>query len=192
MEMMRKTWIMACLFLLTAGGLIAQNGIHQGMIRVQGTFALGQDFEMEEQRYYIYGEAEYLPTRSIGVNGGIYGMVASNTRPDHPDFEQKDTYIHNMFFGPAFHFNPESRVDPYVMVQPGVAFVHGPVWNKEFDVVDRMGLAPVGSLTAGISYYGSFFHLNAQIRALTGTYADQYFQFGLSELRASFGLGFNL
>jgi hypothetical protein len=192
-----KSWKAILLLLLCAGPLAkAQKteGIHQGMVRVQGTVAMGIDLRQYtgEQRYYIYGEGEYLLSDHIGVNGSIWGNVGSSTlRYTATTDPREEALVHSILAGPVFHLWTGRPVDVFAGIQPGFSltqerttfFAHGAVMENQF--------GPTASVFGGAAYYGSFFHLFAQVRYVRAQHISYYQLHPMNDLRLCIGLGFN-
>ena len=189
---MRKLIVttLLALFLAPAAQVQAQ-GVHAGMIRTQATLALGVPFNMPMARYFIYGEAEVLLSDNIGFNGGAYFMIDQSETPQDWAWPATtfDHRAHSVFFGPNYHFLPDSPFDVYVGLQPGVQL--SAVTLQEVFAKDQWSLNPVASMNVGAALYGSFFHLFTQVRAVYGEHDQGWFHSPMSDLRFTVGLGFN-
>ncbi len=176
----------------------SENGIHQGMVRFQGTAAMGFEtsnkvYENGEQRYYVYGEVEYLLSDHLGINGAFFANLGSSekivlTRAADPS---EDGYVHSTFAGPIYHFLPQQALDLYVGIQPGFSYstVHTTAAND--GVISESQFGPAGSVLTGAAYYGSFFHLFAQARYVASPFSSNSAQRNFNDLRLCIGLGFN-
>jgi hypothetical protein len=192
----RLRCLLAGLALLWAGFAHAQQpgGVHAGMVRVQATYALGLLNAAREQRYYLYGDAEAMVNDHLGVDGGIYVQLGSSQREIGVGIDGKggwDMRAHTLLFGPNYHFRPQRVVDVYAGVQPGLHLVVQPAQDGILPVARHIAVAPAASAVAGIAWYGSFFHLFGQARGIWGQGVTGAAQYGITELRLSFGLGFN-
>lgn len=175
----------------------SEDGVHQGMVRFQGTVALGFDTNKQvyakgEQRYYIYGEFEYLLNDHIGLNGSIFANLGSSQRVSlvTETAPQEDGYVHSVFTGPVYHFLPNQAFDLFVGVQPGFSYLK--VHHAEpYDLITSTQFGPTGSIFGGAAYYGSFFHLFAQARYVASPFMNNLAQRNFNDLRLCIGLGFN-
>lgn len=177
-----------------------KTGIHQYLIRTTGSFAFG--YGGKEWRYHIYGEAGFLLTDKTEFNGGInLGVGSSN--PNSLDYFQGnktgninpgDYRWHGYWAGLKYHFLTDKNMDVYVGLQPGLAMVIAqPHFSEQLGNAGReMGIAPLVSECAGIAYYASVFHVYAELRMIQGKYNSPRYSLPLSEVRLSFGLGFNI
>jgi hypothetical protein len=187
--------ILSTLLSGSTGALQAQ-GVHAGMARVQGTLALGLLNKSQELRYYLYGEGEYLLDDHWGLNGAVYAQMGSSKQEfsDNVSPSGGNYLTHSLFSGPVYHFRPNTPLDVYVAVQPGIHLTQSPRVEYPFGITfpQAYDIHPAASLNVGAAYYGSFFHLFAQLRAVTGHNLKAGTVYGLAELRPTFGLGFNL
>ncbi|MEI7802644.1 MAG: hypothetical protein WCI97_08375 [Bacteroidota bacterium] len=153
-------------------------GIRKGMLRAEGSLCYGSG---ANNRYYLQGELEYLVHNRVGLNGMTYFNIGpAGIYPKS---------VHSVFSGPAFHFPMSKQLDLSLAIQPGFSFVkdNGSIENS---AVSEM--VPNTSLMGGLAYYGSFFHVFFQMRANAAYTNDTVERQNLSDLRISFGLGWNL
>lgn len=153
-------------------------GIRKGMLRAEGSLAYGSG---KDARYFLQGELEYLVHNRVGLNGMSYFNIGPSG--NYPKS------VHTIFSGPAFHFPMSKQMDFSLAVQPGLSFVHD-AGSKEHSAVSEM--IPNSSVMGSIAYYGSFFHIFFQMRANAAYTNDTAERQNLSDLRMSFGLGWNL
>ena len=170
-------------------------GVHDGMFRFQGTLALGlapSKLMRSEQRYYIYGELEYLLDDHWGLNGSVFANLGSSEKVKlFGGGEVEDGYIHSILAGPVYHFFPNQAFDLHAGIQPGISLTRM-VYNSPLDaVIEDNQISPTASGFVGAAYYGSFFHLFAQARYVNSVFSsnDAYRRF--NDLRLCIGLGFN-
>lgn len=184
------------LFLLLSAFAFGQSntGIHRGLIRFQGTLALGfspAKLKSPEQRYYIYGDLEYLLNDHWGLDGASFANIGSSQRPIlQGNNSKEDAYVHSILVGPVYHFLPENAFDFYAGLQPGFSLAQV-YFSDSSAIVNGNQFSPTISPFLGVAYYGSFFHLFAQARWLNAIYEDQNYSRNLSDLRFCIGLGFN-
>ena len=190
---MRK--LLFLLPMLLGMSLFAQKreGIHQGMIRVQGTVGLG--ISKQELRYYVLGELEGCISDHLGINGTVYANLGSDRSAFDIYFSKPaadDYYVHSVLAGPIYHFLADQPIDVYVGVQPGISLTQLNYMNTAGNVGTEYGVAPTASALTGIAYYGSFFHLFAQARYVGTRHATVQDNSPLRDLRLAIGLGFNI
>jgi hypothetical protein len=181
--------------LLLSLSLFAQKreGIHKGLVRVQGTVGLG--VSKMELRYYFIGELEGLVSDHIGINGTTYTNLGSDrsifdvyaVKPKRDDY-----YVHSVLTGPIYHFLVDQPIDFYVGIQPGFSFTQANYINASGGASTEFGFAPTASALTGVAYYGSFFHLFAQARYVATRHASVQVNTPLRDLRVAIGLGFNI
>jgi len=190
---MRK--LLFLLPMLLGMSLFAQKreGIHQGMIRVQGTVGLG--ISKQELRYYVLGELEGCISDHLGINGTVYANLGSDRSAFDIYFSKPaadDYYVHSVLAGLIYHFLADQPLDVYVGVQPGVSLTQLNYMNTAGNVNTEFGVSPTASALTGIAYYGSFFHLFAQARYVATRHATVQDNTPLRDLRLAIGLGFNI
>ncbi len=101
--------------------------------------------------------------------------------------------------GAAFHIPTNSHFDPYVIVQPGIAYTSSYQNIRLNDEVPtkvsyRGVLTPLATAGIGVNYYFQrFAHLFVEGRYVYGKHLSTAPQpISLEEIRITFGLGFNL
>lgn len=171
-----------------------QEGIHKGMFRAQGTVAIGIDIHKytKEQRYYIYGEGEYLLSDHIGVNGSAWFNIGSSVHRLVPlGTPEEEGKVHSALAGPVFHAFTGRPLDLYVGIQPGFSLTVARTVSPFDGVQESVQLSPTASFHGGVAYYGSFFHLFAQARYLRTQHTNINDIRQFNDLRLCIGLGFN-
>ena len=163
-----------------------------GILRATATFALGKPFSYNILMPYIKGELEYQFEERWSVRGEVYyqaGEMGSSAR--------MFTHYHSAFTGVSYHFMKNNHFDPYAGLQVGA------VWSEltpnvastvilDYEL-QRSSVDAVISPIIGFNYYANnYFHVFANVRYLYGNRAAAYARQNLSELRISFGLGFNI
>ena len=177
---MRAFLLLSLLFLTSV--TVAQKkpgpGIRKGMLRAESSLAYGSG---KDARYFLQGELEYLVHNRVGLNSMAY--INIGPAGNYPKS------VHTLFSGPAFHFPMSKQMDFSLAIQPGLSFVKD-AGTLENSAVSE--LIPNSSIMGGVAYYGSFFHLFFQMRANSAYTNDTKVRQNLSDLRVSFGLGWNL
>jgi hypothetical protein len=170
-------------------------GIHQGMVRFQGTLALGLSpakLKSPEQRYYIYGELEYLFSDHWGFNGASFANLGSSEKAMLFGGDVvEDGYIHSILVGPVYHFFPDQAFDLHLGFQPGFSLTSMTFNSPSDAVIKESQISPTASPFLGVAYYGSFFHLFGEARWIQANYSSRLMQRSFSDLRLCIGLGFN-
>lgn len=164
---------------------------HKGMWRAQATISLGQK-RGGFTHMYLHGDLGYHLTDQVELRGEGYYFL--NTLGDTTAFE----YNHQLMAGALFHFETDGSIDPYMGIQPGVAFSLSSAECPD-DTQDALewqcvpSTNPIFSFVAGANYYApKLFHLFAQVRYVRGVHLGEHLPVHLDELRFSFGLGFNI
>ncbi len=153
-------------------------GIRTGLLCAEGSLAYGSG---STSRYFFQGELEYFVHRRIGLNSIMYFNIGpKNIYPKS---------YNTLFSGPAFHFPMGKQMDVSIALQPGLSFVKD-VGSVENPAVKE--IIPNSSIAGGLTFYGSFFHVFFQLRANAAYTNDTAERQNLSDLRMSFGLGWNL
>lgn len=164
-----------------------------GLLRSTATFAVGKDTWMQGIKPYLYTEFEGMPDDHVGIAGTVILQLANRPMQDYTALPETyyDVFTHHLFFGPAWHFAPGKPFDFNVSFQPGMTLVGGR-YSTDLILVRSFEVAPSVSGAATAAYYGSFFHVYAQARIITGKMAGATARTPLTEGLLTFGLGFNL
>lgn len=170
------------IFLFSVTTCVAQkkipSGVRKGLLRAEGSLAYGSG---ENSRYFLQGELEYLVHNRVGINSESYISIGP--------FGIYPGGYHTIFSGPAFHFPMSKQLDFALAAQPGLSFVST---QKTGDLPAISEIIPNSSVMAMMAYYGSFFHVFFQMRANAAYINDIEKRQNLSDMRLSFGLGWNL
>jgi hypothetical protein len=170
--------------------------IHRGLFRAMGSIAEGAMFEQGVTNIYLTGNIEYYISDNVSLRGD--GNYFISTMGDVTPFE----YNHSVFSGFSFHFKTKSHFDPYLGFAPGIAMTKmsyangficdpGPCTGDMYET--RSGVNPLVSSLAGFNFYfQKAFHLFLETRYIYGRHLSDESPQSLSELRFTFGLGFNL
>lgn len=127
--------------------------------------------------------------QKIHIRGdGFYYLGAFG---DRPRFEIN----HQLYAGAFYHFT-ETKFQPYVGFQPGIAIARSSEYETLIDpntgeTEAKIATSPVGSAIGGFSYYGDkLFFLFVEARYIFGKHKANTHPVFLDEMRFSFGLGF--
>lgn len=165
--------------------------IRKGLIRTQLTISPGHMFGPKANTLSLHGNLEYYVADRISIRGSTYYLLQAR--------DSKGSILDmnfSTFSGAAYHFPTSNRFDPYLSFEPGVAVVRDV--NKWYVLPEpgdnALSVNPVYSSSAGFNYYFErWFHLFGEIRYIYGKHISHNSgPLSLSELRFSFGLGFNL
>lgn len=163
-----------------------------GMLRATATFAVGKPFNVNTLHAYIKGELEYQMEERWSVRSEIYYMVGNTGGASNKYFDE----YHSLFTGLSYHFTKKRQFDPYLGLQAGVLWseLTTPLSTEEpLYEIERTSVDPLISLHGGFNYYATnYFHLFMNVRYLYGVRTAPGSIRDLSELRFSFGLGFNI
>lgn len=153
---------------------------HKGLLRAEASLAYGSG---QNNRYYVQGELEYLVQDKFGWMSESY----FNIGPD--SIYPKNN--HSLFSGPCFHAPMGKHTDFSTALQPGLSFISSD--NPELGKYSSLKeIVPNISLCGTLAYYGSFFHVFMQLRGNFAYVNDAFRRQNISDLRLSFGLGWNL
>ena len=160
--------------------------IHKGLLRAQATISPGFMLKEGITNIYIHGDLEYYVEDNISVRGDSYYYL--NT------IEDKKPFIVNnsSFLGAVYHFPTASSLDPYIGIQPGIAYSQA---NTQLLIDDnRATTNPLISSVVGVNYYAPrIFHLFVSVRYVSGKHlSDAPSPLSLNEVKLSFGLGWNI
>lgn len=169
--------------------------VHTGLWRAMAT--ISPRLNADEPDIYIHGNLEYYADEEISARGDGYYHIGSFSETKRFDFK------HSLFAGASYHFKTKSRFDPYLALQPGLSIarpnyiVDCPVGFTPEQAAALNSYAEVNPLLSsviGFNYYGErFFHFFGEIRYVRGRHFTPFpIIIPLNELRASFGLGFNI
>lgn len=204
----KKLIVFSCLILLSFGVAASapqkkmipesKQYIHKNLLRSTLTYDLGYMPKIKFATVYLQGNIEYYLDKKISLRGDNFINVASRDL-GNSGMKLKN---HQLSSGIVYHFTTNSRFDPFIGVQPGIAFTKyyrsfseledpGP---HNHNYVDRYSFNPIITPLLGFNLYGDrYFHLFVVGRYVYGQYTNLTARpASLSEFRISFGLGFNL
>jgi hypothetical protein len=167
--------------------------IHKGILSAYLTLTPGHMLALKTNAVYLHGNMEYYFDNKISVRGDGFYYIDSL---GYNIF----AFNHSLFFGPSYHFKTSNHFDPYLSIQPGIAYTKdilffGPsIIASSFAYAGRpASFNPLVSGTVGMNYYATrFFHLFLEGRFVQGKYRASDVPFSMNEVRLSFGLAFNL
>jgi hypothetical protein len=142
------------------------------------------------QTIQLHGYLGYLRDK-IHIRGDAFYYLGAYG--DRPRFEIN----HQIFAGAFYHFT-NTKFQPYVGFQPGIAIARSSEYTTllnsgGIETEAKTAINPVGSGVAGITYYGEkIFFLFAEARYIFGKHKTNTYPVFLDEMRFSFGLGFYL
>lgn len=199
---MKKIFFSSLLLCVCFCAVLAQSDntrerfIHRGLFRAMGTLSSGVMFKENVTNIYLHGNIEYYVSDNVSLRGDGFWYV--NSLEDFPPFE----YNHSVLSGASYHFRTKSHFDPYLGLAPGVSIAKrmlvsnnifcdpGPCPGYENI---RQGIDPLISSTVGFNFYFQrWFHLFMEARYIYGRHLVDFSPLSLSELRFSFGLGWNI
>jgi hypothetical protein len=170
----------------------AQSYPSTGLLRAQATFAIGKDTWLTGAKPYLFGEFEAMPDDHVGIAGSVLVHLSRNEMATQPNlYGVWEAHTHHVLLGPMWHFKPHQPLDVHVGLQPGFTAV---VFNGQLSETNnhRPSITPSVAGTAGVAYYGSFFHVFAQAKLITGYQASEIHRGSLTEGLLTAGLGWNL
>ena len=107
-------------------------------------------------------------------------------------------FNHAIFSGASYHFKTKNHFDPYFAFEPGISIMQSQYkmdsfWGLPAIQHSATAINPMISSVIGFNlYFQRWFHLFAETRYMYGKHTSASGVISLSELRFSFGLGFNL
>ena len=171
--------------------------IHPGLLRAQATIAPGLLLQENANTIDLHGNLEYYIDKHISIRGDAFFLMHANfnsgINPLH--------YNHAIFSGASYHFSTKNHFDPYLAFEPGISMTEL-ILNPCPDgaeclvppIYGNKAVNPMISSAAGFNYYFErWFHLFCEARYSYGKHLSGSSEpLSLSQLRFSFGLGFNL
>ncbi len=198
--MLTKNFIIVFVFIFSS--LLAQQEdgqyIHKHLVRVDASIVSGQQFN-SIKNVYINGNAEYYLDNTISIRGDANYLMGS-TGLTADSMGLKDN--HSLMLGAVFHIQTKNHLDPYFILQPGIAYTSS-YEQKYVAGENETGtektyysgvVSPLGSAGLGFNYYFQrFAHLFVETRYIYGQHLSTAPNpLSLQEFRITFGLGFNL
>ncbi len=175
--------------------------IHKHLVRADASIVAGYLFKENINNVHINGSAEYYLDNKISIRGSAsYLLGSSGFTKDSMGLKD----FHSIYLGMVYHFTTKGHFDPYLILQPGLAYtssyqVHNwvPVQLKDEQISHTYypgTLSPLATAGVGFNYYFQrFAHLFVETRYVYGRHLSQApSPISLQELRVTFGLGFNL
>lgn len=179
--------------------------IRKGLLRSMATISPGTMLQNKknESTISIHGNLEYYVADNISIRGDSYYFLQSKF---NNGVVLSELYFfdfnHSILSGASYHFKTKNHFDPYIALEPGISITRAsekcppevmcilPVWARTYETTAN----PLISTAFGFNYYfQKLFHLFGEARYIHGNYlSDAPAPLSLSELRFSFGLGFNL
>jgi len=170
----------------------SQEFYKDGMLRATATFAVGKPFAISTLHSYVKGELEYQLDEAWSVRGDTYYLVGNTGGVSNKFYDE----YHSTFAGVSYHFTKQKQFDPYLGIQAGVLWseiIPEPTIGLALFEPNRTSIDPLASLHAGFNYYAkNYFHLFMNVRYIYGIRSGEGQIKDLSEIRVSFGLGFNI
>ena len=196
-------WILLVCLLWLNGVLSAQEQanslpfIHKGLLCTDLSIAEGMLLNQKVSTVSVPARLEYYLDHHVSLKNDIYFHISSGMTKD----SLKLVLNHQLFAGIAYHFCSRSFFDPYIALQPGLAYaqvkseqVNQVNEHTPFGQIDYTpNINPVLGLSAGFNYFfPRYFHFFIEIRYIHGTHLfNAPMAFSLDELKGQFGLGWN-
>lgn len=160
--------------------------IKTGLLRAQATISFGKLINLKQASLYLQGNIEYYVNNTISSRGDIFYYLKSND-------ESLLELNHQLFAGTSYHFKTKGNFNPYIGFQPGIAITQSSEVPNIYFTKANTTLTPLLSPVIGFNYYASnWFHLFIEGRYVYGKHISNYPPLNISEVRLSFGLGFNI
>ncbi len=158
--------------------------VHKGLLRAAATFSTGIMTSVNITNVYLTGNLEYYADSKISVRGDVYYFF--NSLNNVKTLKAND----QLYFGASYNIPTQSHFNPFVGIQPGIAYSQV---NSLYEPPPQGSISPLASVITGFNFYGEkWFHILVNVRYCVGRHTDDEGLFDLNELSFSFGLGFNL
>ena len=183
--MVRKGIIIVALIL----GLSINANAQERDWKITSAFSFAPGFLTENtQTIQLHGYLGFQQQK-IHIRGDAFYFLSAFG--DRPRFDMN----HQIYTGAFYHFT-ETKFQPYVGFQPGIAIARSSEYETLVDPVTgsteaKVATSPVGAAVGGFSYYGDkLFFLFVEGRYIFGKHKANTHPVFLDEMRFSFGLGF--
>jgi len=155
-----------------------------GLLRAAATFSIGSMPSISVTNAYLTGNLEYYADSKISVRGDAYYFF--NSLNNAQIIKQN----HQLYFGALYNFPLHSNFNPFIGLQPGIAYIQlYPVNNSD----EPATFSPLASVITGFNFYAEkWFHISVNIRYSVSRHLDDFALFSTNELSFSFGLGWDL
>jgi hypothetical protein len=172
----------------------SESFIRKGLLRADGAISPGF-MPNGFSNVYLNGNLEGYLDKIVSVRGDVNFLVGST--PVKGSASMLD-HNHSVLVGMAFHIPAKGHFDPYLILQPGIAYTASS-YNRSFaegssEVIKYPGVvSALGTAGIGFNYYFQrFAHLFCEGRYFSGKHLSNAPEpFSLNEIRFTFGLGFN-
>jgi hypothetical protein len=184
--MAREKVMLLIAIVLYATSTYAQqpNYVRAGLVRSQLTLSPGYFFADNNTYFYFHGNLEGFIEDRLSLSGDSY-MFLGNQTSDSGLLKMNQS----SFFGMAKHIS-NGRSDFYVSFQPGFSITQ--LNKSEQHASNALAFNPMVSTAIGYNYvFYKYFHFFTQLRYCYGNHLYTR-PVGLSEIRFSAGLGFNI
>ncbi len=172
--------------------LNAQNQyIHKHLIRFDGSVVGAYMIKENFKNAYLSGNLEYYADPKVSIRGETYFLIGSNGITKD-SLKLKDNHCINV--GALFHFQTKNNFDPYFLFQPGIAFTssYKQLSNDQKQNYEGQLTPNIGAGLGFNYYFQRFAHLFIESKYVYAKHiSNAPKQMNLSELRFTFGLGFN-
>jgi hypothetical protein len=164
--------------------------IDNGMLSGGLTFAAGFA-NSKTQNIYVQGYMEYMFQKNISVRGDIFVFINSLGENSRLNMN------HQLLVFSAYHIPNNSPIDPYFGLGPGIAMTRleggGGLDSTSGNLVNKISANTFITFNCGFRYYApKWFHMYIEAGYVLGRHVSSATVFDISELRVSFGLGFNI
>ncbi|MBI3500718.1 MAG: hypothetical protein HY063_02900 [Bacteroidetes bacterium] len=197
---MKKIILLAAILSVVEGSFCfsqqeSEQYIRKGLIRSMATISPGILLKENASTISLHGNLEYYVADNISLRGDSYYFLKAKDNNGNNPFD----FNHSTFAGASFHFKTKNHFDPYFAFEPGVSIARiNYTYSWGFEQYEwrqsNIHVNPLISSAIGFNFYfQKFFHLFMEGRYVYGKdLSNVTIPLSLSELRFSFGLGWNL
>ncbi len=172
--------------------------IKRGLVRADGSIMAGYMFKDNLSNVHLDGDMEYYLDNRISIRGSASYLVGSSGLTSDSIGLKDFTAV---YLGALYHFTTKGNFDPYVVLQPGIAY------TSSYKATDTSSpnnttktetfpgaFSPLATVGVGFNYFFErYFHLFMETRYVYGNHLSKApHPISLQEMRITFGLGFNL
>ena len=192
---MRIHFLVLCIlvYLFADGQDSTQRYVHKGLLRSDATFTPGIFLKSGLSATYLSGNLEYYFSEKASFRGDGYFFL------DFLGKEEPFVFNHSVLAGVSWHFTTKNHLDPYIYFQPGLGIVQSnevnpcPCLMVDSLLTSSISYDPLLSFGGGVNFYfQKIFHIFGEVRFTQGRHQGNFPARSITDLKFSFGLGWNI